>query len=81
MSAKSSEPRTLRDLRPGEEGVVEEITLHGPTGQRLMALGLLPGCALRFLRAAPLGDPLMVETPGGVVCLRMAEAALVALRP
>jgi ferrous iron transport protein A len=49
----------------------------GATGQRLLAMGLMPGCELKFVRNAPLGDPMMVETSTGVICLRRREAAMV----
>ena len=39
-----------------------------------MALGLLPGMALKLVRRAPLGDPLAIEFGGQVVSLRLAEA-------
>lgn len=71
--------RTLRDLKSGESATVRQITHFGSTGQRLLSLGLIPGCRLKFLRPAPLGDPLMVEIPGCVVCLRRQEAFLVEL--
>lgn len=69
--------RTLNDLSPGERAVICRICHMGGIGQRLMALGILPGCPLTLLRAAPLGDPLMMETAHGVFCLRRREAALV----
>lgn len=71
--------RTLRDLKSGESATVRQITHFGSTGQRLLSLGLIPGCRLKFLRPAPLGDPLMVEIPGCIVCLRRQEAFLVEL--
>jgi ferrous iron transport protein A len=67
----------LSELGRGECGVVCGLVHSGATSQRLQALGLLPGCELKFLRNAPLGDPMMVETSSGVICLRRREAALV----
>lgn len=71
--------RSVTQLLPGERGVVSRVHASGRCGQRLLAMGLLPGCPLRFLRHAPLGDPLMVEIPGCVLCLRRSEAMLVEL--
>ena len=72
--------QTLRDLPRGASAVVASIRPDGgPTSQRLLALGLLPGCRLTFMRNAPLGDPMMVETSTGVLCLRRRDAALVEL--
>lgn len=51
----------------------------GAVSQRLLALGLLPGCHLTFVRNAPLGDPMMLDTSVGLICLRRREAALIEL--
>ena len=65
---------SLKDLEPGQRGVVE--IFHGSEGQRLrlMELGLLPGTLVRFVRRAPLGDPLEVEVRGFHLSLRSCEA-------
>lgn len=81
---KSSPPdnhpvRTLNDLQPGEEGIILRVRHRGGIGQRLMALGLLPGCRLKFLRPAPLGDPLMAESSGFAFCIRRRDARLIEL--
>lgn len=72
--------RPLTSLTVGESGHVGAITDLGPVGQRLLALGLVPGCPIRFLGKAPLGDPWMIEIPGSVFSLRKTEAALIELR-
>ncbi|HRJ72462.1 MAG TPA: FeoA domain-containing protein [Terrimicrobiaceae bacterium] len=71
----------MNDLRPGEEGVILRVRHGGGIGQRLMALGLLPGCRLKFLRHAPLGDPLMAESSGFAFCVRRRDACLIELEP
>jgi ferrous iron transport protein A len=65
----------LKDMRPGQRGTVAAFT--GEEGQRLrlMELGLLPGTEVRFVRRAPLGDPLEVEVRGFHLSLRSSEAA------
>lgn len=66
---------SLKDLQPGQTGTVEEI--GGAEGQRLrlMELGILPGTVVRFVRRAPMGDPLEVEVRGFHLSLRSSEAA------
>lgn len=59
--------------------MVARVHASGRGGQRLLAMGLKQGCPLRFLRRAPLGDPLLIEIPGCVLCLRACEARLVEL--
>lgn len=76
---KTRTPRCVAELLPGEQGIVARINPHGPSGQRLLAMGFLPGCPLRFLRQAPLGDPVMLEVRGCILCLRRCDANLVEL--
>lgn len=66
---------SLAELRPGQTGRVAEI--GGEEGQRLrlMELGILPGTQVRFVRRAPMGDPLEVEVRGFHLSLRSSEAA------
>ncbi len=53
----------LHETKPGQSArIVSFNQLEGPVRRRLMAMGLLPHCEVRFLRAAPLGDPLQVTT-------------------
>ena len=75
----SEERRSVVHLRPGENAVIARVNAAGKSGQRLLAMGLQRGCPLKFLRCAPLGDPLLVEIPGCVLCLRAGEAHLVEL--
>jgi Fe2+ transport system protein FeoA len=43
----------------------------------LMDLGLVPGTTIRYIRCAPLGDPLELVVRGTHLSLRRAEAARV----
>ena len=51
---------TLEKLKDGEKGVVERLTLTGPTKRRLIEMGNTPGTEVRVLKRAPLGDPIEV---------------------
>lgn len=42
--------------------------------RRLLELGLLPGCQVRVLRVAPLGDPLELVARGANLSIRAQEA-------
>jgi ferrous iron transport protein A len=64
----------LGQLRPGVRCVVSGFRQEGPEQFRLMEMGLLPGTELRFVRCAPLGDPLEVELRGYHLSLRRSEA-------
>ena len=64
----------LKDMEPGQKGVVAHFS--GQDGQRLrlMEMGLLPGTEVRFVRRAPLGGPLELEVRGFHLSLRQSEA-------
>ncbi len=68
---------SLADLRRGERGSVAPGDGAHPLGQRLMAMGLLPGTAVTVVQVAPLGDPVEVEFRGMRLSLRKADAASV----
>jgi ferrous iron transport protein A len=71
---------SLADLAPGCEGIVLDVTGRDPTSRRLLDLGLIRGTAVRVLRRAPLGDPVVYELRGYRLCLRHADAARVQMR-
>ena len=65
---------SLAELRRGEGGRVAEGDTSHPLGQRLLAMGLLPGTEIRVVQVAPLGDPVEVEFRGMRLSLRKADA-------
>ena len=42
--------------------------------QKLLAMGLTPGCLLSITRVAPLGDPIQISVRGFNLSLRKTEA-------
>jgi ferrous iron transport protein A len=65
----------LSELSPGETGTVRRIEGLHSSRQRLQEMGLIRGTAVRFIRAAPLGDPIEVRVRGYSLSLRRQEAA------
>ncbi len=72
---------SLAELPLGACGVVEGVFAKPPIGERLRDLGFLPKTRVRALRRAPLGDPTVFELRGYRICLRVAEAASIRVRP
>lgn len=68
------EPRTLADLRVGDEGVVSDVGGDRGVARRLMEMGVLPGTRLRVVRLAPLGDPIEIRLRSYSLSIRRAEA-------
>ena len=69
--------RSLADLAKGAAGTVADVTGDDALAARLMEMGLVPGEAVTFVGAAPLGDPLEFSLRGGRLSLRRTEAARV----
>ena len=70
----SEQPRTLADLRVGDEGVVTDVGGDRGVARRLMEMGVLPGTPLRVARVAPLGDPIEIRLRSYSLSIRRAEA-------
>jgi Fe2+ transport system protein FeoA len=54
---------------------------QGPIRRRLLEMGVTPGCQLRLVRFAPLGDPLEIVVRGYHLSLRRNEAQTIWVRP
>jgi Fe2+ transport system protein FeoA len=74
-------PRSLVELRQGEQGILASIDLPPEAGQRLMELGFIPGAVVTAAASAPGGDPRVFRVDGSEVALRLETAALLKLRP
>ncbi len=64
----------LKDLKPGDRGVVIKARGMGVAGKRLLDMGLVPGAPIEVVRVAPFGDPVEVNVKGYNLSLRKDEA-------
>ncbi len=80
MDADPGATRTLDSLQPGEEAVVEGFLGDASNMKRLREMGLVAGTRVKFLRWAPLGDPLEILLRGYRLSLRKQDAAHVSVR-
>ena len=71
---------TLKDLQPGQSGVVESIGQKGPIRRRLMEMGVTPGVKVEVIKVAPLGDPIEINIRGYELSLRKDEAQNIVLK-
>lgn len=71
---------TLRDLKPGQQGVVTAIRTAGSMKRRIMDMGITPGVEIRVIKAAPLGDPVEVHVRGYELSLRKEEAQQIEMK-
>lgn len=65
----------LADLKPGQSARIVSLSQLEPALRRkLMAMGLLPSSEVRFVREAPLGDPLQIATSSITLSVQKALA-------
>ncbi|HYF01371.1 MAG TPA: ferrous iron transport protein A [Planctomycetota bacterium] len=72
---------TLDGLEPQRDASIVAVSGDGALAQRLLAMGFLPGAAVRVVQVAPLGDPLTVDLEGWRVSLRRSEARRLEVAP
>ncbi|MDR0588332.1 MAG: ferrous iron transport protein A [Burkholderiales bacterium] len=69
---------TLDSVPFGQQALITELAENAaPFRRKLLAMGITPGCLLRVIRVAPLGDPIEIEMRGFHLCLRRNEAAAI----
>lgn len=65
---------TLNDLKPGENAIVTEIDSALVEDGYLMEMGIMAGTAVRFIKRAPLGDPIQVNLRGYNLSISRSKA-------
>ena len=66
---------TLRQLYPGQSGMIVSVANHsGAVKRRLVDMGLTPGTTVTVRKIAPLGDPIEVTLRGYELSLRKGDA-------
>ena len=64
----------LSELKKGDKAVITDSKAKGETGKRLIEMGAVKGTKLKFIRKAPLGDPVEIQIRGFLLALRKQEA-------
>ena len=69
--------KKLKDMKPGESGLI--VTLHGSGNvkHRLIDMGLVHGTKIHVMKFAPLGDPVEIEVKNFELALRNSEAGMI----
>jgi ferrous iron transport protein A len=70
---------SLDRLAPDHSAAIVKISAFGMTGERMAALGLLPGKRVAVLRRAPFGGPLHLCIGPTELMIRRADARAVLL--
>lgn len=72
---------TLKDLEIGAMGIIGHVSGDGSRRQHFLDMGLIPGCVVRMLKHAPMGDPVEVAVHSYFLTLRKADAADITVVP
>ena len=69
--------KKLKDMKPGESGLI--VTLHGSGNvkHRLIDMGLVHGTKIHVMKFAPLGDPVEIKVKNFELALRNSEAGMI----
>jgi ferrous iron transport protein A len=67
----------LTNLKPKEVGTICSHNSQGAIRQRLLDLGLIPETEVKFVRYAPMGDPIEIRVGLTNVAIRKSEAETV----
>ena len=73
--------KTLNDLVDGQTVKIGCYKQTLGASRRLMELGLMPGVRVRFIKSAPLGDPIALDVEGRQLSLRREDAAQIYVQP
>ncbi|MDR2202548.1 MAG: ferrous iron transport protein A [Clostridiales bacterium] len=66
--------KRLSQMTPQESGTVVRVEAEGQIKRRLYDMGVTAGASVRYIKTAPLGDPLQVVLRGYSLSLRKTEA-------
>lgn len=69
-----SNPLTLAELNPGDNGIIAHLKVDEALYQRLSAMGLRIGRPIRVIRRAALSGPIQVRVGFTDLILRRADA-------
>ena len=65
---------TLTDVPIGHDARVVSVNGVGRVTRRLLEMGVIPGVAVKVIKAAPFGDPIEVRVRGYSLAMRRSEA-------
>ncbi|MCR5806416.1 MAG: ferrous iron transport protein B [Oscillospiraceae bacterium] len=70
---------TLKELGAGDCAVITSVGGEGALRQHFLDMGVIPGTAIKMLKAAPMGDPVEYEIHGYSLTLRLDDAAKIGI--
>lgn len=71
----------LRELKPGQSGVITAVGGQGALRQHFLDMGVIPGATVTVTKLAPMGDPMELRIRGYELTLRLADAQQIDVTP
>lgn len=71
---------TLDEVKPGQSGVITQVSGEGLLRRRLLDMGLTPKTRVSVRKVAPMGDPIELMLRGYVLTIRKEEAAKISVK-
>ena len=71
----------LSELKRGESARIVSVGGSGSLRQHFLDMGLIPGKTIKFMKAAPMGDPIEYRIRGYELTLRLEDAAKIEVQP
>lgn len=71
----------LDELKINESAIIKEVKSIGANRQHLLDMGIIPETVIKFIKAAPLGDPLEFKLRGYELSLRKDDAHNILIEP
>ena len=65
---------TLKDLKIGESAIIDSVGGEGSLRQHFLDMGMIPGAKVKFIKLAPMGDPMELLIHGYELTLRIEDA-------
>jgi len=72
---------SLSQLNRGERARIVSMDQDSSVCQKLMNLGVFPDKTIRYVKSAPMGDPLEFEIEGRNFSVRRKEAGAIVVEP
>ena len=69
--------KKLKDMKPGESGVINALHGSGNVKHRLVDMGLVHSTKIHVMKFAPLGDPVEIKVKNFELALRNSEADMI----
>ena len=64
----------LRELEIGKNAVIKTVGGEGALRQHFLDMGVIPGANVKFIKLAPMGDPMELKIHGYLLTLRLDDA-------